>query len=86
MESRRSARRRRTVQVNLDPTALYANGLSPLDVSNVHLAPIKIGIDDGHEVEVASGLSPGDLLALNVGDGVEEGDPVQPIMASSLTN
>ena len=25
----------RTVQVNLDPTALYANGLSPQDVSNV---------------------------------------------------
>ena len=51
----------------------------------IHLAPIKIGNDDGHEVEVASGLSPGDLLAVNVGEGVEEGDPVQPVTASSLT-
>jgi HlyD family secretion protein len=51
----------------------------------IHLAPIKIGNDDGREVEVASGLSPGDLLALNLGEGVEEGDPVQSVMASSLT-
>jgi membrane fusion protein (multidrug efflux system) len=51
----------------------------------IHLVPIKIGNDDGREVEVASGLSPGDLLALNVGEGVEEGDPVQPVTASSLT-
>jgi hypothetical protein len=31
-------------------------------------------------VQIASGLFAGNLIALNVGEGVEEGDPVQPVM------
>jgi hypothetical protein len=33
-----------------------------------------------HEVEIASGLAAGDLIALNVGEGVEDGDAVQPVV------
>ncbi len=48
----------------------------------IHLARIKLGNDDGRKVEIASGLSPDDLIAINVGEGVEEGDAVQPVTAS----
>jgi hypothetical protein len=37
------------------------------------------------EVETARGVAPGDLIAMNVGDGIEEGDPVQPVMISAAT-
>jgi hypothetical protein len=47
---------------------------------HIHLAKIALGNDDGREVEIANGLSSGDLIAVNVGEGVEEGDPVQPVM------
>jgi hypothetical protein len=44
---------------------------------------VMLGNDDGREVEIASGVSAGDLIALNVGEGVEDGDPVQPVMSGS---
>ena len=55
---------------------------------HIHLAKIELGNDDGRQVEIANGLSSGDLIAVNVGEGVEEGDPVQPVMPGSagLTN
>ncbi len=55
---------------------------------HIHLAKIELGNDDGREVEIENGLSSGDLIAVNVGEGVEEGDPVQPVMQGSagLTN
>lgn len=46
----------------------------------VHLARVALGNDDGREVQIASGLSKDDLVAVNVGQGVEEGDPVQPVV------
>jgi membrane fusion protein, multidrug efflux system len=49
----------------------------------INLAKVMLGNDDGREVEIASGLSAGDLIAVNVGGGVEEGDPVQPVMLGS---
>jgi RND family efflux transporter MFP subunit len=44
------------------------------------LAKVILSNDDGREVEIARGLSAGDLIAVNVGEGVEQGDPVQPVM------
>jgi membrane fusion protein, multidrug efflux system len=70
-----------------DDALIFRDGEAYLPVvrnARIHLAPIKLGTDDGREVEVASGLSPGDLLALNVGEGVEEGDPVQPVRADGF--
>jgi membrane fusion protein (multidrug efflux system) len=49
----------------------------------INLAKVILGNDDGREVEIASGLSAGDLIAVNVGEGVEQGDPVQPVMLGS---
>jgi membrane fusion protein (multidrug efflux system) len=46
----------------------------------IHLAKVALGNDDGREVQVAKGLSKDDLIAVNVGQGVEEGDPVQPVV------
>ena len=51
----------------------------------INLTKVILSNDDGREVEIASGLSAGDLIAVNVGEGVEEGDPVQPVMFGSST-
>jgi membrane fusion protein, multidrug efflux system len=48
--------------------------------NRIHLAKVALGNDDGREVEIASGVSGGDSIALNVGEGVEDGDPVQPVV------
>jgi membrane fusion protein, multidrug efflux system len=55
---------------------------------HIHLAKVTLGNDNGSNVQIACGLSAGNLIALNVGEGVEEGDPVQPVMhtGASLTN
>jgi membrane fusion protein, multidrug efflux system len=47
---------------------------------HIHLVKITLGSDDGNDIEVASGLHAGDLIALDVGDGVEEGEPVQTVL------
>ena len=52
--------------------------------NRIHLASVALGNDDGREVQVASGLSKGDLIAVNVGQGVEEGDPVQPVVLAGV--
>jgi membrane fusion protein, multidrug efflux system len=48
-------------------------------VSNsiVHLAPVSLGYDNGYAVE-ATGVSAGDLIALNLGQSAIEGERVQP--------
>jgi len=43
---------------------------------NVRLKPVTIGRDYGTEVEILSGLEPGDSLVLNPGDSLEEGQRV----------
>ena len=52
--------------------------------NRIHLARVALGNDDGREVQVASGLSKDDLIAMNVGQGVEEGDPVQPVVLAGV--
>jgi membrane fusion protein, multidrug efflux system len=52
----------------------------------IHLAKVILGNDDGRSVEIARGISAGSQIALNVGNGVEEGDPVQPVMADGFSN
>lgn len=52
---------------------------------HIHLAPVTLGSDNGREVEIATGIAPGDLVAMNVGDGIEEGDPVQPVRINNKT-
>jgi membrane fusion protein, multidrug efflux system len=52
----------------------------------IHLAKVILGDDTGQTVEIASGIPAGSLIAVNVGNGVEEGDQVQPVMADGLTS
>jgi membrane fusion protein, multidrug efflux system len=52
--------------------------------NRIHLARVALGNDDGREVEVASGLSGGDLIAVNGGEGIEDGDPVQPVVLAGI--
>jgi membrane fusion protein (multidrug efflux system) len=52
--------------------------------NRIHLATVALGNDDGREVEIASGVSGGDLIAVNVGEGIEDGDPVQPVVLAGI--
>ena len=44
---------------------------------------LTLGEHNGREVEFASGVVPGELVAMNVGDGIGEGDPVRPVRLSA---
>jgi membrane fusion protein, multidrug efflux system len=69
-----------------DDALIFRNGEAYVPIvrnSRINLAKVMLGNDDGREVEIASGVSAGDLIALNVGDGVEDGDPVQPVKSDS---
>ena len=47
----------------------------------LHLAEVTLGYDNGREVQVLNGVSEGDVVALNLGQAVHEGDRVQPVPA-----
>jgi hypothetical protein len=47
----------------------------------LHLVEVKLGSDDGMTVEIVEGVANGDVVALDVGQGVEDGDRVQPVEA-----
>ena len=49
----------------------------------LHLAEVTLGFDDGHKVEIIQGISNDDVVALNLGQGVREGEAVQPVEAQS---
>jgi RND family efflux transporter MFP subunit len=71
-----------------DDTLVFREGKIYVPVvrnDRLHLAEVTLGYDDGREVEVLSGIADDDVIALNVGQGVEEGDPVQPVRAEPAT-
>lgn len=45
----------------------------------VHFQPVVLGDPDQQRYPVVSGLKAGDRVALNLGAGAQEGDPVQPV-------
>jgi hypothetical protein len=47
------------------------------------LVPVALGLDDGREVEITNGIRPDDLIALNLGQSVRDGAPVQPVETAS---
>jgi multidrug efflux pump subunit AcrA (membrane-fusion protein) len=49
------------------------------------LAEVVLGYDDGRLVEVTSGVGPDDLIALNVGQAVHDGEVVQAIPAEQAS-
>ena len=64
------------------PDALVAQGgqlFVPLVQDNrVHFQRVRLGIDDGQNVEVLEGLHGGELVALSLGTDVADGSPVRP--------
>jgi hypothetical protein len=46
--------------------------------NRVHFQRVKLGTDDGAEVEVLDGLRGGELVAVNLGADVSDGSPVRP--------
>jgi len=51
--------------------------------NRMQLAPVTLGLDDGRNVEVTGQVNQGDLVAMSVGQAVHDGEPVQPISATS---
>jgi membrane fusion protein, multidrug efflux system len=46
----------------------------------MHLAEVTLGYDNGVNVEVTSGISGSDVVAINAGQSAHEGEIVQPVM------
>lgn len=46
----------------------------------LHLVPVTLGYDDGYRVEITSGLRPGEMVAINVSQSAQDGEPVQPTL------
>jgi membrane fusion protein, multidrug efflux system len=71
-----------------DDALVFRNGTIYAPIvrnKHIHLAPVTLGTDNGREVEIATGVTPGELVAVNVGDGIEEGDPVRPVLMDAKT-
>jgi hypothetical protein len=49
----------------------------------VHLAPVTLGFDNGYSVEATGGINLNDLIALNLGQSVTEGERVQAVTTPS---
>ncbi|HVN85645.1 MAG TPA: efflux RND transporter periplasmic adaptor subunit [Candidatus Binatia bacterium] len=47
------------------------------------LSEVSLGYDDGRMVEVTGGVGPDDLVAVNVGQAVRDGEVVQPVAADA---
>ncbi|MGC0153882.1 efflux RND transporter periplasmic adaptor subunit [Chromobacterium vaccinii] len=45
----------------------------------VHLQPVSVGTDFGHEVEIRAGLKPDDRVIINPPDSINEGQPVSVV-------
>jgi len=54
------------------------NMVAVVEDRHVHLQTVKIGRDYGDQVEITSGLQPGELIARGVNDDVQEGVEIDP--------
>ncbi len=45
----------------------------------LYLVPVTLGYDDGYQVEVTSGLRAGEMVAINVSQAAQDGEPVRPV-------
>ena len=53
-----------------------------VDHTTARLKQVKIGIDDGHWIEIVDGICEGDELIINPTDLTREGTPVNPVTIS----
>ena len=54
-----------------------------VEQNHVHFQRVKLGADDGAQVEVLDGLRGGEMVALNLGAEVSDGSPVRPQTAAA---
>ena len=54
-----------------------------VEQNHVHFQRVKLGADDGAQVEVLDGLHGGEMVALNLGADVSDGSPVRPQTAAA---
>lgn len=47
--------------------------------NQIHFQPVVVASDDGTSARLASGVQPGDRIAINLGDSAGEGGTVQPV-------
>jgi multidrug efflux pump subunit AcrA (membrane-fusion protein) len=67
-----------------DDALVFRNGNTYVPVvlnDRLHLAEVELGLDNGRSVEITQGLAPGAIVALNLGQGVREGERVRPVRA-----
>jgi hypothetical protein len=50
--------------------------------NHLNLVEVTLGHDNGYVVEISGDVSPGEQVALNVGQAARDGEPVQPVAAS----
>lgn len=67
-----------------DDALVFEHGKTYVPVvrgGHLHLAEVVLGYDDGMNVEITSGLSSDDLVAINLGQSVQDGEPVHTVPA-----
>jgi multidrug efflux pump subunit AcrA (membrane-fusion protein) len=50
--------------------------------NRLHLADVHLGYDNGIDVVVSGDVHNGDLVAMSIGQAVDDGQPVQPVAGS----
>jgi membrane fusion protein, multidrug efflux system len=65
-----------------DDALVFEHGKTYVPVvrsGHLHLVEVTLGYDDGMNVEITSGLSSDDLVAINLGQAVQDGEPVRTV-------
>ncbi|MGZ3460641.1 MAG: efflux RND transporter periplasmic adaptor subunit, partial [Archangium sp.] len=67
--------------------ALFSKGnqtfVAVVQDKKAHVVAVKVGQHDGRTAQILSGLQGGELVALNAGDEVTDGGPVDPVVATA---
>ncbi|HLH76126.1 MAG TPA: efflux RND transporter periplasmic adaptor subunit [Candidatus Binataceae bacterium] len=69
-----------------DDALIFKNGDPYVPVvreGRLHLVPVSLSNDNGIDVEIPSGITVGELVAVNVGQAAADGEPVQPVLAQN---
>jgi RND family efflux transporter MFP subunit len=79
-----------TTQAPLAPDAalVFMQGKTYLPIvrgHTLHLSPVTLGYDNGESVQILSGVEDNDLVAINMGQAVEDGQQVRPMLLPSAS-
>ncbi len=68
-----------------DDAVVFQDGKSYVPIvrnKHIKLAQVKLGYDDGVNVQIMQGVANDDLVAVNVGQTARDGEPVRPVIAA----